>query len=214
MFSVYGAAGRVFAGGLEQLRLIRPVVSKSRVDAIGPQPDGFSQALASAQTTSSSGGHTGGSSGAMLGAYRDAARAERQPIQTVADLVSRPALTLVASMSAREAWQQLTEHQVSQAPVLGDDGRLVGLIGRWGIAPGPEVADLAAHWRQPVAQLMRTPVPAVSASASPRQAAQALLVTGLPGLPVVDEDGAVLGFLSRTDLLRGIAQDPPLDMWA
>ena len=47
---------------------------------------------------------------------------------------------------------------------------------------------------------------------APRERAD-LQLAGLPGVPVVDEVGAVLGFVSRTDLLRALATDPPLDLW-
>jgi CBS domain-containing protein len=35
----------------------------------------------------------------------------------------------------------------------------------------------------------------------------------LPGLPVVDEQDAVIGFVSRTDILHAVVADPPLDLW-
>jgi CBS domain-containing protein len=213
MFSIYGVAGRVFSGPLEQLRRVRPVGSAGRVEPLGDAEGGFSAALSAANAGAGGGGAASAPAGG-LAAYREAARGDRQPVQSIAQLISRPAFTLPEAMPAREAWQRLADRGVSQAPVLGPDGRLVGLIGRAGLAPGPGVTDVAAHWQGAVARLMRTPVPAVQAEASPRQAAQALLVTGLPGLPVVDGDGQVMGFLSRTDLLRGIAQDPPLDIWA
>jgi CBS domain-containing protein len=41
-----------------------------------------------------------------------------------------------------------------------------------------------------------------------------LLDTGLPGLPVTDEAGVLIGFISRTDILRAVAADPPLDLWS
>jgi CBS-domain-containing membrane protein len=40
-----------------------------------------------------------------------------------------------------------------------------------------------------------------------------LLDTGLPGLPVVDDAGQVIGFVSRSDVLRAVVADPPLDLW-
>ena len=43
--------------------------------------------------------------------------------------------------------------------------------------------------------------------------AQVLHDGGLPGLPVVDDAGAVTGFVSRGDIVRAAAQDPPLDLW-
>ena len=46
-----------------------------------------------------------------------------------------------------------------------------------------------------------------------RRVARVLLDTGLPGLPVVDEQGMVTGFVSRSDILRAVVADPPLDLW-
>ncbi|MES3003833.1 MAG: CBS domain-containing protein [Pseudomonadota bacterium] len=61
---------------------------------------------------------------------------------------------------------------------------------------------------------MHTPVPAVAPDTDIRRVAQALLDTGLPGLPVTDEHGAVIGFVSRSDILRAVVADPPLDLWS
>ena len=47
-----------------------------------------------------------------------------------------------------------------------------------------------------------------------RRVAAVLLDTGLPGLPVTDEAGVLSGFISRTDILRAVAADPPLDLWS
>jgi len=44
--------------------------------------------------------------------------------------------------------------------------------------------------------------------------ATVLLETGLPGLPVTDDTGRPVGFISRTDILRAVAADPPLDLWS
>jgi hypothetical protein len=36
---------------------------------------------------------------------------------------------------------------------------------------------------------------------------------GLPSVPVAGDSGRLVGFVSRTDLLRAMATDPPLDVW-
>jgi CBS domain-containing protein len=61
---------------------------------------------------------------------------------------------------------------------------------------------------------MWTPVPAAEPGTDLRRVAALLLETGLPGVPVIDEAGRIVGFVSRTDLLRALATDPPLDLWA
>ena len=65
-----------------------------------------------------------------------------------------------------------------------------------------------------VQEVMISPVPTVSAQAPLRQVAQVLIDTDLPGLPVTDITGQLEGFISRTDILRALAVDPPLDIWS
>jgi CBS domain-containing protein len=81
--------------------------------------------------------------------------------------------------------------------------------------PSPDSHVLV--WRallvQPVVDVMWTPVPSVSPDTDIRRVARVLLDTGLPGLPVVDEEGKVTGFVSRSDILRAVVADPPLDLW-
>ena len=60
---------------------------------------------------------------------------------------------------------------------------------------------------------MVSPVPSVSPDADIRRVANVLLDTGLPGLAVVDEQGVVSGFVSRSDILRAVVTEPPLDLW-
>jgi CBS domain-containing protein len=67
--------------------------------------------------------------------------------------------------------------------------------------------------QQPVTAVMWSPVPSALPETDLRRAASLLLGTGLPGVPVTDAAGLLLGFVSRSDLLRAIVADPPLDLW-
>jgi CBS domain-containing protein len=60
---------------------------------------------------------------------------------------------------------------------------------------------------------MWSPVASVALGTDIRRVARVLLDTGLPGLPVVDAEGLVIGFVSRSDILQAVDADPPLDLW-
>jgi CBS domain-containing protein len=114
----------------------------------------------------------------------------------------------------------LAANGIGQAPVVNGSGQLVGLISRAHLlAPsqGATIETQVREWEtrmaQNVTQLMRTPVPSVAVRGDIRRVARVLLDTDLPGLPVVDEHGRVIGFVSRSDLLRAMVNDPPLDLW-
>jgi CBS-domain-containing membrane protein len=81
--------------------------------------------------------------------------------------------------------------------------------------PKPDTYQVA--WRtlmqQNIKTIMHTPVPSVAPESDIRRVAGVLIDTGLPGLPVVDEQGLVTGFISRSDILRAVVTEPPLDLW-
>jgi CBS domain-containing protein len=214
MFQVYGQQGRVFSGTLDQLRLLPPVAAAGRVRRVAP-------VASEAEPASQGNAAINGPAQEALAAYGalDHKHA-RQPLTRVADVMHRPAHTVKADTSLGEAWQTLAQQGIGQAPVIDDGGTLVGLVGRADLLPSPLLGGLAADqaaWRaalaQPVSRVMWSPVPCAAPDTELRQVAALLLGSGLPGVPVSDEAGRVLGFVSRTDLLRALATDPPLDLW-
>ena len=222
MFSVYGRAGRVFNGSLEEMQQVGAVSRLRRLrqgvtqglSRQEDEPSDFAELLSSQPRDLA---HR-----SALEAYAQTRRPDpqRQPITQVHSLMSSKVLTIADTATVEQAWRLLSQNQFGQAPVVTADGTLVGLLGRAEMLradhlPGPDSHALA--WRallmQSVTELMWTPVPSVTADADIRRVARVLLDTGLPGLPVVDEAGQVVGFISRSDILRAVVSDPPLDLW-
>jgi CBS-domain-containing membrane protein len=229
MFSVYGKAGRLFRGSMEDLRKIGPTSALSRtkrVAGVGREAiDSFVSLLAQHGSV-----HTAPAMPPQDAPHRDAMAAYaqtasnqhlRHPLSLVRDIMNPGAITLFESSTVAQAWGLLAQHQLGQAPVLDPAGRLVGLLTRAELMradrlPGPQTHALVwqALLAQSVADLMWTPVPSVAPETDIRRLARVLLDTGLPGLPVVDERDSVIGFVSRTDILRAVVSDPPLDLWS
>lgn len=214
MFHIHGIQGRVFSGTLEQLRQQQLIAGVARTRRIAPvAADGRPHTTAPA-----AGGSDGHGPGAeAVQAYGQAARV-RQPLTCVADVMQSPALTVPAGATLREAWLVLARHGIAQAPVVGAGGVLVGLVGRAELMPAaslepPSAASESARLSQPVTAVMWSPVPSTAPDTDLRRVAALLLHTGLPGVPVAGDSGEVLGFVSRTDLLRALTTEPPLDLW-
>jgi CBS domain-containing protein len=224
MFSVYGKAGRVFRGSMEELRQIGPLGRTTRSQAAAPvgldpqdhNPSHFTELLAQQAAPSDAAHRT------ALAAYAQTRNPSlpRHQLTRVDAVMSKTVTTVPDSASVDQAWQVLAHNRLGQAPVVTPDGMLVGLISRADLMradrlPGPDSHALAwkALLMQPVVDLMWTPVPSVSPDTDIRRVARVLLDTGLPGLPVVDDDDKVSGFVSRSDILRAVVADPPLDLW-
>ena len=119
------------------------------------------------------------------------------------------------------ALERLARSGFAQGPVVDAQDRLVGLLAWDQLLHSGHLTELMAGslgWtdlmRQTVGDWMLSPVPSVEPDTDIRRLAVVLLETGLEGLPVVLADGLVSGFVSRSDILRAVTHDPPLDLWA
>jgi CBS domain-containing protein len=223
MFFVFGPSGQMYRGGAENLSAVAPVRRVQRPQALHtrvldeqarPEVPGQPSTVALPVNLRLQD---------AVSAYAQTEQGPQQvrkPLTLVSDVMTQDALTVEPGAMVNNAWQTLAEHHVAQAPVVDAQGRVVGLLLRADMAPldllpepgaVKQAIDLA---RRPVSEVMVSPVPAVAADTELRRVAAVLLDTGLPGLPVADETGRLIGFISRTDILRAVAADPPLDLWS
>jgi len=219
MFSVYGLTGQLFTGSMEDLQQVEAVRAVARTRAIRPLgQDGLSGDFTKFLHHAAAEAHHRN----PLAAYVQAEQPHlpRHPLSRVGDLMSRRVITVPFEATVLDAWQLLATKGIGQAPVVDGSGTLVGLLSRADLLRPdrlPLPAANAVAWQallaQQVTDIMWTPVPSVAAETDIRRVASVLLDTGLPGLPVVDNHGAVTGFISRADILRAVVNDPPLDLW-
>jgi len=132
------------------------------------------------------------------------------------DLMQEAILTLPAAMPLAEAREVLHARELYQAPVVDEGGRLIGLLGladllraAWapGSAPEPLEAGLA------VADACRHPVDALREDAPFEIIVRLMLDKDYAALPVVDDEGKVIGMVGMRDLLRGLLGMVRLEAW-
>ncbi len=229
MFFVFGPSGQMYRGGPENLGRIASVRPVGRPQALRTRGPGENPAfvLEPAPAPLAEGTATNADiplrAQDAMAAYAQSAQPKaptRQPLTQVRDVMARPAFTVQPDTVVNHAWQQLAERSVAQAPVVDALGRVIGLLLRADMAPLdllPEpghIQEAIALARRSVDAIMVSPIPTASPDTDLRRLATVLLDTGLPGLPVTDEPGIPVGFVSRTDILRAVAADPPLDLWS
>lgn len=129
------------------------------------------------------------------------------PEVTVADLMSRPVLTIDVSETLWDAWQLLFVSGLRHLVVL-DDGHCIGVISDRGILTDLPVT--AEHMAKRTIDdiLPRVPVATIHTSDTPGEAARVMLRVASDALPVLDEDERLVGILTGSDLARLIAEGP------
>ncbi len=226
MFFVFGPSGQMYRGGPDKLSQITPVRRVQRPQALRTGSADLSGADFSAVAASTPGMVAPSISLRAQDAVSAYVQTEqgpqesRQQLSRVQDVMTQGALTVGPQETVSEAWHKLAEQHIAQAPVVDAQGHVVGLLlradmGPLELLPQPgAVQDAIALARRAVSEVMVSPVPTVAADTDLRRVATVLLETGLPGLPVTDDAGTLAGFISRTDILRAVATEPPLDLWS
>ncbi|MET8811071.1 CBS domain-containing protein [Streptomyces sp. NPDC004549] len=116
----------------------------------------------------------------------------------------------------RDLVERMEQWGVSALPVLEGDGRVIGVVSEADLLPKEEfrdsepdrltqlrrTADLAKAGAVTAGELMSTPAVTVHADATLPEAARIMAVKGVKRLPVIDAQGALVGVVSRGDLLK------------
>lgn len=206
MFSVYGITGQIFTGTLEQMERVHRLSHARSVREIARDGEEFGVEAVAARPTQEA-----------VRAYRAMLPEdlERGPLVHAAQAMSRPAITVRDDASAAEAWRILRDRHIHQAPVLDGAGSLVGIVSERDLLTAIDVDGdrVIENLRRQVRDLMTTPVVAAAPVTDIRRVAAAMLAGGVDGVPVVGENGHLLGIVSRSDVLRAVIQDPPLSLW-
>ncbi|PXY36538.1 CBS domain-containing protein [Prauserella flavalba] len=128
------------------------------------------------------------------------------------EIMSRPVVAVTTEATPAETAEVLHREGFTTLPVLDRRGRLAGLVGepevvgyflgeaRRAAAPyGPDVRQEAT-----AGGLMRTPAASVHTEATVADAVTTMLEGAQRCLPVVGDDGQVVGIVSWRDVLRRV----------
>ena len=101
----------------------------------------------------------------------------------------------------RDVWEVLRRGRVQHVPVLDGD-TLVGLVSSWDLARLAMERDHGELLETPVDQVMERNLVTLRPRDTVADAARLLSEGSFHSLPVVDDDGALVGIVTTSDVLR------------
>ncbi len=209
MFSIYGITGQVYSGTLETMNRVH-AISKAR--ASRPIAQDGDETGTEAMTS-------------MAGRINeDAVRAylamlpqdiDRGPLYHAEQIMQHNVITVLADHNVAWAWRTLRDHRIHQAPVLNEVSQLVGIVSERDLltAINIDAGQIVESLGRRVRDVMTTPVIAASPVTDIRRIASVMLDNGVDGAPITNDNGRLVGFISRSDILRAVVTDPPLSLW-
>ncbi|OLZ69059.1 hypothetical protein AV521_19815 [Streptomyces sp. IMTB 2501] len=130
--------------------------------------------------------------------------------------MTAPAVAVGRDVRVKEIVRVMEERHVSAVPVVGADGRVVGVVSEADLLPKEEFrgrrltrleriryrSELAKAEGMTAEELMSTPAVTVRPDVTLAQAARLMAVNRVKRLPVVDDKDRPVGVVSRGDLLQ------------
>ncbi|MEV7026161.1 CBS domain-containing protein [Kitasatospora sp. NPDC093558] len=129
--------------------------------------------------------------------------------------MTSPVVRVAPETGFREIVALLTDYDITGVPVVDADGRPLGVVSEadllrtlaaqedtGSLLPAPESAHAGLGGAATAADLMTTQPVCTTPGTSVVAAARLMSRHGLKRLPVLDDDGRVIGMVSRGDLLR------------
>jgi acetoin utilization protein AcuB len=132
----------------------------------------------------------------------------------IKDWMTRDVQTITPDTTLPEAHRLMTQNNIRRLPVL-DGERLVGIVTR-GDVRGAEASDATSLsiWelnyllsRLEISEVMTRKPITVSQVSTIRAAAQTMLDNKISGLPVVDNNGTIVGIITESDIFRLVVSD-------
>jgi CBS domain-containing protein len=142
----------------------------------------------------------------------------------IGELMTRDPIAVGPETPLKAVAAILVEHGISGVPVIGERLEVLGVVSEADIvakAVGPDPRDRRLiAWllggrhvdRQKIeartaAEAMESPAITVGAGETVAEAARLMTELGIKRLPVVDDDGTLIGIVTRTDLVRAFTRD-------
>ncbi len=132
---------------------------------------------------------------------------------TVEQLMKTNLVTAHAQTSVRDAVQTMAEAEIRHLPVVNEGGKLIGMVSQRDAMSAFNVMRATGGERTTtrVGDIMTTSVIRVTRKMAAHQAAAMMIETKIGALPVVANDGQLVGIVTETDFLE-VAREALLGM--
>jgi len=148
-----------------------------------------------------------------IGAYESARQVQREvgPVQFAEQIMASPVLSLPPDARISELNELCIQRKIGILPLIDANKKLVGIVTKGDLArPRIRFTDLATR---AVSTIATPNVLTATTNTNIRELARVLLAQDIRGLPIVNDNGEVVGVVTRGDILRALVNYAPLELW-
>ncbi len=145
------------------------------------------------------------------------APAPKQQAIVASQIMSSPVISLKIGSTLETAWALIERTGRRHIPIVDSKSRPVGMIADRDLfrhtAPFDKANQIANSELPRVDAFMKNRILTALPSTEIRQIARVMLNEHVGAMPIVTELGELVGIITRTDILRTVTNEVPLELW-
>lgn len=142
----------------------------------------------------------------------------RQPAIVVAQVMSSPVIMISDRALLHEVWQLFQNHSFRHIPIIDQHSHIKAIVSdndifRHTSNLNPTRSAKTALPNTAILDIAQTRVFTVAPSTEIREVADLMISHQISCLPVINESNKVEGIVTRTDILRALVNQAPIELW-
>ncbi len=146
--------------------------------------------------------------------YQGSKIASRQQVIYADQIMSSPVRTLTLDLSYEEAHTNFVKYHYRHFPVIDEKNRLVGLVSdRDMLAEDTSVVVEPMRTKRSIKNIMSKQLLTASDKTMIHEICKVMYNQHIGALPITDDKANLLGIITRSDILRTMIQNGPIELW-
>lgn len=145
--------------------------------------------------------------------YKEQSNNNRRLVFFAEEIMSHPVVTLPDKTLYEEAWQKFQLHKFHHFPILSEDKRLIGIVSDRDMLTHAVLHVTENEPNPPIKALMSKSVVAASPKTNIREICQVMFSQYLGAMPITSDTGDLLGIITRSDILKTVVKNEPIEFW-
>jgi CBS-domain-containing membrane protein len=151
---------------------------------------------------------------ARASVFEQGGKNKRQSVTRAAQIMSSPVFTLDAQMSFTEAWQHFRQKNIRHFVVTDKQNMVQGILSDRDLLKHAAVLGATpSAIEKNVGQIMIDAVVTASADTLIKEVCRVMFDQNIGALPIVSNEGYLQGIVTRSDILRSMIKNGPLELW-
>jgi len=152
-----------------------------------------------------------------INTYKEIANIDTsEVIYHVKDIMTRNCISIEENSSLLDVYNLLKENSVSQIPIVSSENKIMGLINKKMILNLliEDIDNSKYILNKKLSDLYFSDLITVDPISDIRRVAKVMIDFKLDAIPVVNEEGVLVGIVSKTDIINAISNIPKLQLWS